>query len=115
MKIKCKHCGEVIEGDKKGTYITCKCGKIAIDETEHYCRINGNREDFEEVINCLGVLNDKVEILEEDKPIIEKIEINENHTIGFPSGEWKARNMDIAFAVKINQIIDYINRKEENK
>ena len=24
MKIKCKHCGEVIEGDKKGTYITCK-------------------------------------------------------------------------------------------
>lgn len=49
MKIKCKHCGEVIEGDKKGTYITCKCGKIAIDETEYYWRINGNREDFEEV------------------------------------------------------------------
>lgn len=49
MKIKCKHCGEVIEGDKKGTYITCKCGKIAIDETEYYCRVNGNVEDFEEV------------------------------------------------------------------
>lgn len=60
-------------------------------------------------------LNDEVEILEEDKPTIEKITINENHTIGFPSGEWKARNMDIAFSVKINQIIDYINRKEDGK
>ena len=30
MKIKCRHCGEVIEGDKKGTYITCKCGKLLL-------------------------------------------------------------------------------------
>lgn len=49
MKIKCKHCGEVIEGDKKGTYITCKCKKIAIDETPYYWRIIANKEDFEEV------------------------------------------------------------------
>lgn len=49
MKIKCKHCGDVIEGDKRGTYIECKCKKIAIDETTYYCRITGNREDFEEV------------------------------------------------------------------
>lgn len=49
MKIKCKKCGEVIEGDKKGTYITCKCKAIAIDETTYYVRINGDIEDFEEV------------------------------------------------------------------
>ena len=49
MKIKCKKCGEVIEGDKKGTYITCKCKAIAIDETIYYCRINGNLEDYEEI------------------------------------------------------------------
>lgn len=49
MKIKCKKCGEVIEGDKKGTYIACKCKAIAIDETLYYVRINGNIEDFEEV------------------------------------------------------------------
>lgn len=49
MKIKCKKCREVIEGDKKGTYITCKCKAIAIDETPYYVRINGNIEDFEEV------------------------------------------------------------------
>ena len=50
MKIKCKHCGDIIEGDKKGTYIECSCKKCAIDETEYYWRIIANREDFEEVI-----------------------------------------------------------------
>ena len=49
MKIKCTHCGDIIEGDKKGTYIKCKCGKIAIDETQYYWRIIANKEDFEEV------------------------------------------------------------------
>lgn len=49
MKIKCTNCNDIIEGDKKGTYIQCKCGKCAIDETEYYYRIIANREDFEEV------------------------------------------------------------------
>lgn len=49
MKIRCTHCGDIIEGDKKGTYIECKCKKIAIDETEYYWRIIGNKGDFEEV------------------------------------------------------------------
>ena len=70
MKIRCKKCGEVIEGDKKGTYITCKCKAIAIDETEYYWRINGNIEDFEEVkedelvdINAKEILIEKIEKL----------------------------------------------------
>ena len=50
MKVKCKLCGDIIEGDKKGTYITCKCGNLAIDETPYYCRINFQKEeDFEEI------------------------------------------------------------------
>lgn len=49
MKIKCTHCNSIIQGDKKGTYITCKCGKIAIDETPYYVRIIANKEDFEEI------------------------------------------------------------------
>ena len=49
MKIKCKKCGDVIEGDKKGTYIQCKCKTIAIDETRWYWRIIANIEDFEEI------------------------------------------------------------------
>ncbi len=47
MKIKCKKCEDIIEGDKKGTYITCRCKAIAIDETLYYFRIIGNQEDFE--------------------------------------------------------------------
>ena len=46
-KIKCKHCGETIEGDKKGTFIICKCRKCAIDETEYDCRLIGNIGDYE--------------------------------------------------------------------
>lgn len=49
MKIKCKKCNDIIEGDKKGTYIQCKCKTIAIDETPYYWRIIANREDFEEI------------------------------------------------------------------
>lgn len=46
-KLRCNNCGDVIEGDKKGTYIACSCKAIAIDETEYYCRIIGNLEGFE--------------------------------------------------------------------
>ena len=58
------------------------------------------------------VLNDTLEILEEKK-IPEKITINDNGTLGFPNGEWTGRNMDKAFAMKINSIIDYLNSKGE--
>ena len=56
---------------------------------------------FEEEVNFL---NDTLEILEEE---------NENGTIGFPNGQWTARNMDKAFAMKINSIIDYLKSKGE--
>lgn len=46
-KIKCLKCGDIIEGDKKGTYIECKCKTIAIDETPYYYRIIGDLENFE--------------------------------------------------------------------
>ena len=47
MTIKCKKCGDILVGDKKGTFIQCKCGKCFIDETKYYWRIGGNQEDFE--------------------------------------------------------------------
>ena len=47
MKLKCRKCNDIIEGDKKGTYIPCKCKAIAIDETKWYWRIIGDEEDFE--------------------------------------------------------------------
>ena len=48
----------------------------------------------------------KFEIEEPKK--IEKITVREK-TLGFPNGEWTARNMDKAFAIKINELIDKIN------
>lgn len=49
MKLRCNSCGDEIEGDKKGTYIECSCGKTAIDETPDYIRVIGNEGDYEEV------------------------------------------------------------------
>lgn len=56
-------------------------------------------------------LSDEIEIIEEDKKI-EKITIREK-TLGFPNGEWTSRNMDKAFAIKINELIDEINNLKE--
>lgn len=47
--IKCNHCGDIIKGDKKGTYIECSCGKCAIDETPYYVRIFGDFDDYEAI------------------------------------------------------------------
>lgn len=49
MKLRCKKCGDIIEGDEKSTFITCKCRAIYIDETPYYTRVGGNSEDVEEV------------------------------------------------------------------
>ena len=68
----------------------------------------GNRNN-EEIIEFL---NDEVEIIEEPKKI-EKITVREK-TLGFPNGEWTARNMDKAFAIKINELIDEIKNLKEN-
>lgn len=47
MKIKCKKCGEILEGDKKGTLFCCSCHSVGIDETIWYTRLLGNKEDYE--------------------------------------------------------------------
>jgi len=49
MKLKCKLCGDIIEGDKKGHLIYCKCKAISIDETPYYVRVNGNPDNYEQV------------------------------------------------------------------
>lgn len=56
-------------------------------------------------------LNDEVEIIEEPNKI-KKITVREK-TLGFPNGEWTARNMDKAFAIKINELIDEVNNLKE--
>ena len=62
-------------------------------------------ELFEDDYNLYFCLNDEVEILDKvEFEDIEEITIRDK-TIGFPNGEWTARNMDKAFSIKINQLI----------
>lgn len=77
------------------------------------CYVNGDNYRLWENLNLNSDLNDEVEIIEEPKKI-EKITVREK-TLGFPNGEWTARNMDKAFAIKINELIDEINDLKENK
>lgn len=91
-----------------------KYGNIKLEYDEDfidyykYC----NKGFFEyKFTTCNDFLNEKVEIIEEPKKI-EKITVREK-TLGFPNGEWTARNMDKAFAIKINELIDEINNLKE--
>lgn len=96
-----------------------KYGNIILDYDEEnedycYCYFHNGKGLFEfEFENEIHFLNDKVEVIEKPKKI-EKIIIREK-TLGFPNGEWTARNMDKAFAIKINELIDKVNKLEEAK
>lgn len=46
-KVRCKHCGDVIESNGRGKWVQCSCKKVYVDETEYYCRIGGNEDDWE--------------------------------------------------------------------
>ena len=86
-----------------------------IENNEYFTKYKKYYWLFEEYIpnnvNFMDCLNDKVEILEEDKPIIEKIEINKynfhntNHS--------KLLKNQQMLETKLNEIIDHINRKEK--
>lgn len=80
-------------------------------ETQNYRRLINSTFDFLIGEDIVALLDDEVEIIEEPKKI-EKITVREK-TLGFPNGEWTARNMDKAFAIKINELIDEINNLKE--
>ena len=74
--------------------------------------INDNREDW--LITkydyfLTDFLTEEVEILEEDKPIIEKLNIDREPL----RGREVPRAIDYLLEGRINEIIDYINRKED--
>ena len=74
----------------------------------YYCNGFSLYREFATNGNCL---DKEVEIIEESKKI-EKITVREK-TLCFPNGEWTARNMDKAFAIKINELIGEINNLKE--
>ena len=51
-KIKCKHCGDVIESKSVHDYVKCKCGAVAVDGGHYYLKRSfktSPEEDFEEL------------------------------------------------------------------
>lgn len=69
--------------------------------------------------NIIALLNEKVEILEEDKPIIEKIEIEEDFVCNkYIENEHGARchikSHDKIIIDKLNEIIEFLNDKFNN-
>ena len=66
---------------------------------------------------AVGNLNDTVEILQEDKPIIEKIKMNGESFYSEYINSWiKKENSDAYceyLSNKLNEVIDCINRKED--
>ena len=77
--------------------------------------IGENNYLFSDFADLISILNDKVEILEEDKPIIEKLYIGKND-ITYDDGVIRDDELVdnfIDIKDKINEIIEYINRKED--
>lgn len=44
--LQCVHCNDIIHSRYEGEFRHCSCGKIAVDETEGYCRYIGEATDF---------------------------------------------------------------------
>ena len=89
-----------------------KISYIADYDIEFNCYFLENiNEENEDIAFYLGdnflestIFKECIEIPNDNFENIEKITIRDK-TIGFPKGEWTARNMDIAFSIKINQLI----------
>ena len=98
---------KIIYRDKIWEYTTTVKGK----GYQYYSPVYQEWKTLQSQVYLEECLNEEVEILDEPKKI-EKITVREK-TLGFPSGEWTVRNMDKAFAIKINELIDEINNLKE--
>jgi len=48
-KFMCLKCSDLVYSSYPGQFVSCSCGKLCVDETEHYIRILANNEDYTEV------------------------------------------------------------------
>lgn len=97
--------------------------RIIFDTTEYkygcgyyYRTDNEVPKIFTNDYNIFMCLNEEVEILEEDKPIIEKLKIKDNKVIGkWENGSdyrYTLSAPQVVIINKINEVIDHINKKE---
>lgn len=79
-KIKCLICGDVLEGDKKGTFMQCKCENVYIDETEYYCRVGYKEKEKYKVIEDFKIKKQKKEKVKNYEKERRRIKANNNKT-----------------------------------
>lgn len=48
-RIKCNHCGDIIESTSIHEFRFCSCGKVAVDGGRSYLKRSGNLNDWEEL------------------------------------------------------------------
>lgn len=48
--LRCKKCGDIIQSKHTHDMVWCKCGAIAIDGGDSYCKLTGKLEDMEFLI-----------------------------------------------------------------
>ena len=60
-------------------------------------------------------LNQEIEIIEELKEIEKITYFEHNNSLEFEYGAWTPRNLDKAFARKINELIDEVNKLKGDK
>lgn len=80
VKLLCKKCNDIIEGDGKGTYIQCECKSCAIDETPWYCRFIGNPKNYVEVQEEIEV-PEEFEKKKKQRETIMNINIFQNYKV----------------------------------
>lgn len=60
-KIKCKHCGDIIESKNVHDYVQCSCKMVAVDGGHDYLRRTFKttpEEDYEDLSVCEEVKDD---------------------------------------------------------
>ena len=107
--LRCKKCGDIITSDERHDMNWCKCGAIAIDGGDDYCKITGNPEDMEVFVPS-KLLTEKEKDFENLKFLFD--------LVNNPKGQHTIRKVDqdkISFAIKrienlfSNRSVEHIN------
>ena len=49
--LRCKKCGDIIQSTHRHDMVWCKCGAVAIDGGDDYCKVSGNLDDMEFLVS----------------------------------------------------------------
>lgn len=104
----------LIKDGKAPKMIKYKDNNYIFTGYDYHCILTNIEKGFVEyrliknyIQDLQSILNDQVEILEEDRPIIEKIHLENMHD------KESLRFSDYELQDKLNEVIDYINRRED--